>query len=176
MKIPASHLALFLTLLAALVGPSATASATDAQRQADIASRSPAVMPFDLAATTHIFTKMPDGGRQRVVTKRVADTRQVERVRGHLRDIKREFLAGDFSGPEHIHGAAMPGLAELKAANPGQISIGYKDVAGGAELSYRTSDAALVAALHRWFDAQLLDHGADAMAGHPHPHEGLPKP
>jgi hypothetical protein len=27
------------------------------------------------------------------------------------------------------------------------------------------------AALHQWFDAQLSDHGPDAMAGHLHMHE-----
>ena len=74
--------------------------------------------------------------------------------------------------PTHIHGNNMPGLADLKAAKPGQIAIGYQDVKGGAELTYRTADASLVAALHEWFDAQLSDHGADAMAGHQHHHHG----
>jgi hypothetical protein len=62
----------------------------------------------------------------------------------------------------------MPGLAELQAAKPGQIAIAYRDILGGAELAYTTSDANLAAALHRWFDAQLSDHGADAMEGHAH--------
>lgn len=62
----------------------------------------------------------------------------------------------------------MPGLAQLKAAKPGEISIAYRDVKGGAELTYRTRKAELVSALHAWFDAQLSDHGADAMAGHLH--------
>jgi hypothetical protein len=66
----------------------------------------------------------------------------------------------------------MPGLAGLKAAKPGQVSIDYKDVDGGAELTYRTADAKLVAALHQWFDAQLSDHGPDAMAGHQHHQHG----
>jgi hypothetical protein len=66
----------------------------------------------------------------------------------------------------------MPGLAALKAARPGQVAIEYRDVSGGAELRYRTADARLVAALHAWFDAQLSDHGADAMAGHHHPGDG----
>jgi hypothetical protein len=30
-----------------------------------------------------------------------------------------------------------------------------------------------VAALHQWFDAQLSDHGADAMAGHMHHDHGV---
>ena len=77
MKELASHLVLVQILLAALVAVPATASAVDADadaaRQADVASRSPAVIPFDLAVTTHIFTTTPDGGLQRVVTKEVTN-------------------------------------------------------------------------------------------------------
>lgn len=39
----------------------------------------------------------------------------------------------------------------------------------GAELDYKTTDPKLVAALHKWFDAQLSDHGSDAMEGSPAP-------
>ena len=66
----------------------------------------------------------------------------------------------------------MPGLADLKAAKSGQVAIDYRNVDGGAELTYRTTDAKLVVALHEWFDAQLSDHGADAMAGHQHHQHG----
>jgi len=38
----------------------------------------------------------------------------------------------------------MPGLAQLKAAKPGEIATSYRDVEGGAELRYRTAEAALV--------------------------------
>jgi hypothetical protein len=57
-------------------------------------------------------------------------------------------------------------LAELKNSLPGQIAIDYKDVEGGGQLTFMTADASLVAALHQWFDAQLSDHGADAIEGH----------
>ncbi|MBX3618965.1 MAG: aspartate carbamoyltransferase [Rhizobacter sp.] len=150
---------------------SAPAGAADAQRQAEVAKRGPDVMPFSLKATQHVFTRTPDGGVQKVVARNSADIEQVKLVRGHLRDIETQFLRGDFSGPAHIHGAEMPGLTDLKAAKPGQIAIDYKDVAGGAELTYRTADARLVTALHSWFDAQVSDHGPDAMAGHMH-HDG----
>lgn len=76
----------------------------------------------------------------------------------------------DFSGPLHIHGDQMPGLAQFKAAKPGRIAIDYRDVDGGGELSYRTADAQLVSTLHTWFDAQLSDHGPDAMPGHQQHH------
>jgi len=160
-----------LTCAAAAV-LSAPAGAAGAQRQAEIAKRGPDVMPFSLKATQHVFTKTPEGGVQKVIARNTADNEQVKLVRGHLRDIQTQFLKGDFSGPTHIHGAEMPGLADLKAANPGQIAIDYKEVAGGAELTYRTGDAKLATALHNWFDAQVSDHGADAMAGHMHHDHG----
>jgi hypothetical protein len=140
----------------------------DAQRQSEVANRGKDVMPFTLAATTHIFTKDAKGGIQRVVAKKSNDTAQIKLVRKHLQEIREQFLQGDFSGPSHIHGQDMPGLAALKAAKPGQIDISYKDVKGGAELRYKTPDAELVTALHQWFDAQLSDHGKDAMEGHNH--------
>lgn len=142
----------------------------DSRRQAEVAKRGTEVMPFELAATTHIFTKTKDGGIQRVIAKSQADAAQITLVREHLHYIQRQFQKGDFTGPSHIHGEDMPGLAELKAAKPGQITITYRDVKGGGELKYRTVDANLVAALHKWFDAQLSDHGADSMAGHHHPY------
>lgn len=140
----------------------------DAQRQAEVSERGKDVMPFSLPATTHIFTKSAEGGIQRVLAKKSSDIAQVKLVRKHLQEIREQFLKGDFSGPSHIHGQDMPGLAELKEAKPGQIAIAYKDVKGGAELTYQTADASLVAALHKWFDAQLADHGKDAVEGHEH--------
>lgn len=150
------------------------AAMADAQRQAQVAGRGKDVMPFSLAATTHVFTMTAEGGVQQVVAKKSTDAAQVKLVRQHLQEIRDEFLKGDFSGPSHIHGQDMPGLVDLKLAKPGQIGIVYKEVKGGAELAYNTSDASLVAALHKWFDAQLADHGKDAMEGHAH-HDGMKK-
>ena len=144
-----------------------------AQRQAEVADRGKDVMPFSLAATTHFFTKNAGGGIQQVVAKDPTDTAQAKMIRQHLREIRDQFLKGDFSGPSHIHGQDMPGLADLKASKPGQIAIAYEDVEGGGQLTYTTSGAGLVAALHKWFDAQLSDHGKDAARGYvPHPAMG----
>jgi hypothetical protein len=161
---------LFLVALA-LAGAAALAQPADPQRQAEVARRGGDVMPFSLAATRHVFTKTAQGGTQRVVARDPRDMAQVKLVREHLHEIQAQFRHGDFSGPAHIHGEDMPGLPELKAAKPGEVAIGYRDVRGGAELAYRTRNPRLVAAIHAWFDAQLSDHGHDAMAGHEH-HEG----
>jgi hypothetical protein len=165
------------TLVLAWALGTALAQAADAPRQAEVARRGADVMPFSLAATQHVFTKTRDGGVQQVLARDRRDRTQVRLVREHLQDIQARFRRGDFSAPTHIHGEAMPGLATLQAAPPGAIRIAYRPLPGGAELRYRTHDARLVAALHHWFDAQVSDHGKDAMAGHeghgPHQH-GLP--
>ena len=69
----------------------------------------------------------------------------------------------------------LPGLGALRLAKNGEVAIDYQDVDGGAELVYRVSNPVLVDALHKWFDAQLSDHGADAIEGHPH-HHGVYRP
>lgn len=164
-----------LALAAATLLPPLAARADDAARQADVARRGAAVMPFDLAATVHVFTKTAQGGVQQVLARDPADETQARQVRQHLQALRERFLAGDWSAPAAIHGQDMPGLAELRAAPAGAIAVTYREVPGGAELGYATDDLRLVDALHRWFDAQLADHGADAMAGPmPAGHANLP--
>ena len=60
--------------------------------------------------------------------------------------------------PARIHGTDMPGLAVLRGS-AGKVAVDYTDTADGARIAYTTSDPALVAALHAWFDAQVSDHG-----------------
>lgn len=119
------------------------------------------VMPFDLASSTHVFTPLADGGTQ-AVTSRDGDPAQVDLIRAHLRKEADAFARGDYSDPSSIHGDAMPGLAELRVG-AGRVAVVFSAIPKGAALRFTASDPALVAALHRWFAAQVLDHGADAM-------------
>ena len=61
------------------------------------------------------------------------------------------------------HGDDMPGLRELRAG-AGAIRITYAELPGGAEIRFSTAQPKLVTAVHRWFGAQLSEHGADARA------------
>ncbi|MGZ8094940.1 MAG: aspartate carbamoyltransferase [Methylosarcina sp.] len=134
----------------------------------EVAKRGAQVMPFGLEKTTHIFTKTATGGVQQVVVKNEDDAPQIKLIREHLSKISGEFSRGDFSGPARIHGEDMPGLAALRAAQPGRIKIEYKDLPNGAEIVYSSDDPGLIKAIHDWFDAQLSDHARHAVPGHPH--------
>lgn len=72
------------------------------------------------------------------------------------------FASGDYADPAAIHGRAMPGLAEPKIG-ASRVRVLFEDRLNGTRMHFSTQDPALVAALHRWFEAQVWDHGADAV-------------
>ncbi|MEM5297696.1 aspartate carbamoyltransferase [Burkholderia sp. JPY481] len=161
----AAVVALSTAVLLGIAVLSSPAIADVTARQREVEQHGTEVMPFSLAATTHIFTKTADGGIQQVVTKH-HDPKQAAMIRGHLAMIARHFSEGDFNAPELIHGNDMPGLAVLRTAKPGELTIHYHDLPDGGKIVYHADEPRLVMALHEWFDAQLFDHGHDAMAGH----------
>ena len=144
------------------------AGKADEKRLDEIAERGAHVMPFDLGKTTHIFTQTPNGGVQQVIAKNKSDTGQINSIRAHLSEIYNEFKQGNFSNPEKIHGKDMPGLAELKAAQPEQIKFEYEELPDGAQITYSTKVEELKRAIHQWFEAQLSDHARHAVPGHSH--------
>jgi hypothetical protein len=119
------------------------------------------VMPFSLEMTKHVFTPAPDGGTQAVLVPG-GDTHQIALVRSHLRKESAAFARGDYSDPMAIHGAAMPGLAVLTRSR-GQLDVRYGDRPNGAQIVFRSRNGRVVNALHRWFAAQVREHGAHAM-------------
>ena len=154
---------LSLTLIhAALAEPASP------ERLDEVTQRGMHVMPFDLKQTQHLFNKTENGGVQQVIVREPGNSKQIDLIRQHLTKISGEFSHGDFSDPEKIHGKDMPGLAALRTANPGQLHIQYKELPNGAEITYSAEDKALITAIHQWFDAQLADHGPDAMPGMNH--------
>jgi hypothetical protein len=119
------------------------------------------VMPFELAKTKHIFRMTDSGGVERVIVKDTADMDQVALIQRHLQQEAEAFQRGDYSDPASLHGVDMPGLKELQAG-AARIKVSYSAVATGAEITFETKDLHLLTAIHRWFGAQLSEHGADA--------------
>jgi hypothetical protein len=160
--------ALAAAIIALGMGGAVSAQTASPERIEEVAKGGAEVMPFDLKQTQHIFTQTETGGLQQVIVRDPANARQIELIRQHLKKISEEFGRGDFSDPARIHGKDMPGLAELRNAQPGKLRVHYRELPNGAGIDYSSDDPALIAAVHRWFDAQLAEHGPDAMPGHPH--------
>jgi hypothetical protein len=121
------------------------------------------VMPFDMAKTMHVFKMTETGGIQRVIVKDRNDSEQVALIRQHLREEASRFQRGDYSDPAKLHGAAMPGLKEVQGGAE-HVKVSYAELPDGAEITFETTDLHLLTAIHRWFGAQLSEHGADAKA------------
>jgi hypothetical protein len=150
-----------VTALALRLGAGTPGPRPEPDRQAAVHDMGAHVMPFDLKKTLHVFEMTHGGGVQDVVARDSTDHHQVMLIRQHLRDEASRFQAGDYSDPASLHGRDMPGLAELAAA-AGRVEVAFSDLPTGARLTFTASDPRLVTALHRWFGAQLSDHGADA--------------
>ena len=121
------------------------------------------VMPFEISKTLHIFKMTEQGGVERVVTREAAENDQVALIQRHLQHEAERFQKGDYSDPARLHGADMPGLKELQEG-ASNVAITYTALPNGAEITFETEDLHLLTAIHRWFGAQLSEHGADAKA------------
>jgi hypothetical protein len=130
-------------------------------RQEHVHQMAHSVMPFDVSRTVHIFKMTESGGVQRVIAKDPGATDQIALIRQHLEHEAGRFAQGDYSDPAKLHGPDMPGLKELQQGAAG-IKVSYAALAAGAEIRFETADLHLLTALHRWFGAQLSEHGADA--------------
>jgi len=148
-------------VLSFLLASASAVAATSSEREDEVRSRGAEVMPFALEHTLHQFEKDLRGGVQRVSAK-PGHVDEIAAIRTHLREIAERFGRHDFSAPEQIHGEDMPGLATLRAASADELRVTYREVPDGAEVRYTGLTQAVTDAIHRWFDAQLSDHGHDA--------------
>jgi hypothetical protein len=137
--------------------------ATTAQpgRQAAVHEMGQQVMPFDLKKTLHVFEMTESGGVQEVIARDSTDAGQIALIRQHLQHEAMRFMSGDFSDPTSLHGADMPGVKELSGSSS-QVRIECSNLPNGGEITFTSGDLRLITAIHRWFGAQLSDHGADA--------------
>jgi len=158
----ARHRQLLGSLIALILFFGAMAASAET-KQERVHHMSHKVMPFDLAKTSHIFLMTNSGGVERVIVKDANDKEQVALIQKHLEHEAEAFQRGDYSDPVSLHGEDMPGLKELQAEAE-QISVRYSALPNGAEITFETADLHLLTAIHRWFGAQLSEHGADATA------------
>jgi hypothetical protein len=132
-------------------------------RQEHVHQMSHLVMPFDISKTVHIFKMTVSGGVQQVIAKDPGASEQIALIQRHLQHEAERFRYGDYAAPATLHGADMPGLKELQAG-AARIKVTYAALPAGAEITLETADLHRLTAVHRWFGAQLSEHGADARA------------
>lgn len=130
-------------------------------KQAHVHQMGQSVMPFDLAKTTHIFQMTESGGVEKVVANDPMEKDQIMMIQQHLQHEAGAFQQGNYQDPASLHGADMPGLADLQSG-AAHIKVSYSPLPAGAAITFETTDLHTLTAIHRWFGAQLSEHGADA--------------
>jgi hypothetical protein len=153
------HSAMLIALLLLVSGANPVPAQTSQQEQ--VHQMSHGVMPFDMTKTVHVFRMTEQGGVERVVTRSPGSSDQIALIQHHLQHEAEAFQKGDYSDPTSLHGSSMPGLKELQKGASG-ISVKYTALPDGAEIVFETTDLHLLTAVHRWFGAQLSEHGSDA--------------
>ena len=164
---------LYSLMLAGLVLFSTSALAVEKvspERINEVQQHSKEVIPYDLNQTMEQFTKTVHGGIQHVVVKSADNTEQIKLIQAYLLKKTEAFSKGDFSETERIHGSNMPGLTQLKLAQPYDIKFEYKALPNGGQIHYSTEYPQFAQALHEWFDAQMSDHGNSVIPEHKQHH------
>lgn len=152
-----------LTMVSAAIMLCIHSGAFAQTKQEQVHHMSHHIMPFDMSKTIHVFKMTESGGIQKVLVKNPKETDQVLLIRQHLSHEAEMFSHGNYSDPAKLHGVDMPGIAQLSAA-PSKVKVTYSELPEGAQLTFETKELKMVTAIHRWFGAQLSEHGADAKA------------
>jgi hypothetical protein len=151
------YLLLFIGLL--LFSTTTTALEKASPKQTgDVHQRVQQAVPYALDQTLQTFSKTVHGGVLHVVAKSADNTRQIKLIQDYLLKMANDFRKGDFSETERMHGANMPGLAQLKMAETDDIKYEYKALANGAQIHFSTEYPQYDQALHEWLEAQMSDH------------------
>lgn len=134
---------------------------------------STALVPYDTKQANESFSKTVHGGIMHIVAKSADNTQQIKLIQQYLRQTAAEYKKGDFSSTERFHGSNMPGLAQMKSANAGEIRYDFQALPDGGQIHFSTEYPHLLNALHNWFDAQIKEHGSVALPEHEQ-HHGSP--
>ncbi|MGR8979880.1 MAG: aspartate carbamoyltransferase [Gammaproteobacteria bacterium] len=156
-----------------LIFSNATLGVEDAEskQRKEVEEIAQQVVPYDKKETLETFSKTVHGGVQHVVVKSPDNAQQIQLIQDYLSKMANDFRKGDFSIPERIHGADMPGLAQFKKAEPDDILYEYKALPDGAQIHYTTEWPLNVQAIHEFFDAQIKSHGDVVVPKHKQHHQ-----
>lgn len=107
--------------------------------------------------STHSFRLFADGGAIELRATSAADEATVAAIRGHLQEIVEEFVKGDFSTPQFVHGYTPDGVAQLERLGK-HITYRYERVDGGGRIRITTKNAEALLALHAFLRFQVIEH------------------
>jgi hypothetical protein len=131
--------------------------ATPIQKQAQLKTRGAAAMGFDQDAVTHHFRLQPSGGSIEVDIRDPLDTRNLDAIQRHLREIAKQFAAGDFAAPLTTHAEVPPGVPTMRRLKS-RITYSYRQTSTGGAVDIVTQNLEARAAVHEFLRFQIVEH------------------
>jgi len=114
-------------------------------------------MGFDQDKATHHFRLTSKGGAIEVQANDPTDTSSRELIRTHLSHVAEAFKAGDFSIPMFVHDETPPGVETMKRLKQA-ISYRYQETERGGRVTFSTTDAEAIEAIHSFLRYQIREH------------------
>ncbi|HEV7241655.1 MAG TPA: hypothetical protein VGQ36_20655 [Thermoanaerobaculia bacterium] len=144
-----------LLLILALAGDPATCPMHAKHTAVD--ERGDRVMGFSHEKTKHSFKLHDDGGAVEVRANDESDAESVAAIRAHLKEIAKDFTAGNFAKPKEIHDREPDGVAVMKELGP-RVTYVYEELERGARVRIKTTEARGIDAVHEFLRFQIEDH------------------
>jgi len=127
------------------------------QHEEELKQRGNAAMGFDQDAVVHHFLLTPTGGAIDVEVRDPRETKTLDAIRTHLREIALQFAAGDFGAPFATHAEVPPGVPAMQRLKS-TITYSYGQTASGARVDIATQNPEALAAVHEFLRYQIAEH------------------
>jgi hypothetical protein len=114
-------------------------------------------MGFNQTRIMHHFMATSTGGEIMIVAINENDTKTINEIRDHVKDIQYEFSQGNFTKPFFIHDQVVPGTQAM-AENKDKIHYSTMQIDRGSVLILATNDTELLGSIQQFMDFQSSQH------------------
>src|SRR3989304_180693 len=132
-------------------------SVTTGFNQTAMLERGNIAMEFNQTKIMHHFMATSTGGQIMVVSLNMNDTKTINEIKSHIKDIQYQFSQGNFTKPFYIHNQIVPGT-QVMTAKKDLIQYTINDIEGGSILILTTNDTELLDAIQQFMDFQSNQH------------------
>lgn len=111
--------------------------------QAEMLKRGDIAMEFNQSKISHQFVITPDGGEIKISALDSNDNQTISQIKNHVKNIQKEFSAGDFNRSSFIHATNVPG-ADVMTDKKDLIDYSIVEMNNGSSLILKTNDTEVI--------------------------------
>ncbi|HEY7572380.1 MAG TPA: plastocyanin/azurin family copper-binding protein [Nitrososphaeraceae archaeon] len=114
-------------------------------------------MGFDQNNIRHHFIPTANGGNIVITSLNTNDTKTINQIKEHIKDIQNDFSKGNFTKPFFIHAQDVPGT-KIMAEKKDLINYSINELSNGSVLILKTMDKEALNAMHQFLTFQNAQH------------------